>query len=67
MTVEDWIIRGGSEIGTNRATPDIDLGVTAWQFQTHRFDAVMIVGGFEAFVALGQLTKVRFHRNFEEI
>ncbi|PRP84077.1 6-phosphofructokinase (predicted) [Planoprotostelium fungivorum] len=59
MDVEDWIIRGGSEIGTNRATPDMDLGTTAYMFQKHKFDAVMIVGGFEAFVALGQLTKAR--------
>jgi len=59
MGVEDWIIRGGSEIGTNRATPDIDLGTTAYQFQKHKFDAVMIIGGFEAFVALGQLARAR--------
>eukprot|EP01117_Protostelium_nocturnum_P009250 TRINITY_DN330_c0_g1_i1.p1 TRINITY_DN330_c0_g1~~TRINITY_DN330_c0_g1_i1.p1 ORF type:complete len:968 (+),score=198.85 TRINITY_DN330_c0_g1_i1:303-3206(+) len=59
MTVDDWIIRGGSEMGTNRDTPDIDMGMTAFSFQKHKFDALLIIGGFEAFTALGQLTKAR--------
>jgi 6-phosphofructokinase 1 len=59
MGVDGWTMRGGSEIGTNRDLPDIDLGMTAYQFQKHRFDALMIIGGFEAFTALGQLNAAR--------
>lgn len=59
MNVDGWTMRGGSEIGTNRDTPDIDLGMTAYQFQKHKFDALMIIGGYEGFVALNQLYKAR--------
>lgn len=59
MDVDGWTMRGGSEIGTNRDTPDIDLGMTAYQFQKHRFDALMIIGGYEGFTALHQLYKAR--------
>lgn len=59
MDVDGWTMRGGSEIGTNRDTPDIDLGMTAYQFQKHRFDALMIIGGYEGFASLGQLYKGR--------
>ncbi|BFZ61228.1 6-phosphofructokinase, alpha subunit [Saitoella coloradoensis] len=59
IDVDGWEIRGGSEIGTNRSTPDIDLGLAAWAFQKHRFDGLLIIGGFEAFTALGQLRRAR--------
>lgn len=59
MDVDGWTMRGGSEIGTNRDTPDIDLGMTAYQFQKHKFDALMIIGGYEAFAALAQLYRGR--------
>lgn len=59
MDVDGWTMRGGSEIGTNRDTPDIDLDMTAHQFQEHKFDALMLIGGYEAFTALSQLYKAR--------
>lgn len=59
MDTDGWTMRGGSEIGTNRALPDMDLGYLAWLFQKYRFDALMIVGGFEAYTALCQLEESR--------
>lgn len=55
-----WQSRGGSEIGTNRNTPeDADIGMIAYYFQKYQFDGVIIVGGFEAFVSLHQLERAR--------
>lgn len=61
LRVDSWMTRGGSELGTNRATPDIDLGACAAQFQKHRFDALFLIGGFEAFKALLILEEARQH------
>lgn len=55
-----WQSRGGSEIGTNRVTPeDADIGMIAYYFQKYKFDGLIIVGGFEAFVSLHQLERAR--------
>ncbi|EEB05588.1 6-phosphofructokinase [Schizosaccharomyces japonicus yFS275] len=59
LDVDEWCIRGGSEIGTNRDTPDLDMGLTAFKFQQYQIDALLIVGGFEAFTALSQLEQAR--------
>lgn len=55
-----WQSRGGSEIGTNRETPDeADIGMIAYYFQKYSIDGLIIVGGFEAFVSLRQLENAR--------
>ncbi|KAK9360625.1 phosphofructokinase-domain-containing protein [Lipomyces starkeyi] len=59
LDVDNWVIRGGSEIGTNRNLPDVDLGMVAYYFQKYSFDGLMIVGGFEAFISLYQLEQAR--------
>ncbi|CAE6465198.1 unnamed protein product [Rhizoctonia solani] len=59
LRVDNWMTRGGSELGTNRTLPDIDLGAVASKFQRHHFDALFMVGGFEAFSALLILEKGR--------
>ncbi|KAK9464632.1 6-phosphofructokinase [Lipomyces arxii] len=59
LDVENWVIRGGSEIGTNRNLPDVDIGMVAYYFQKYAFDGLMIVGGFEAFLSLYQLEEAR--------
>ncbi|KAG8763560.1 6-phosphofructokinase, alpha subunit [Ceratobasidium sp. 423] len=59
LRVDNWMTRGGSELGTNRALPNIDLGAVASKFQGHRFDALFMIGGFEAFSALLILEKGR--------
>jgi 6-phosphofructokinase 1 len=52
LRVDNWTTRGGSELGTNRTLPDVDLGAVAAKFQTHGFDALFLIGGFEAFSSL---------------
>ncbi|KAF8905050.1 6-phosphofructokinase [Gymnopilus junonius] len=61
LGVDAWMARGGSELGTNRALPSIDIGGIAAKFQMHRFDAVLLIGGFEGFSALLQLEEGRQH------
>lgn len=52
LRVDNWMTRGGSELGTNRTLPNIDLGAVASKFQRHQFDGLFMIGGFEAFSAL---------------
>ncbi|KAG7843347.1 hypothetical protein KL942_000443 [Ogataea angusta] len=60
LQIEGWASLGGSEIGTNRKTPEqADLGMVAYEFDKHKFDGLVLVGGFEAFVSLNQLEKAR--------
>jgi 6-phosphofructokinase 1 len=61
LGVDTWMARGGSELGTNRTLPDVDLGAVAAKFQEHNFQALMIIGGFEAFNALLILEEGRKH------
>ncbi|KAH9995808.1 6-phosphofructokinase [Russula vinacea] len=49
LGVDNWTVRGGSELGTNRTLPDIDLGEVASKFQEHHIQALLVIGGFEAF------------------
>lgn len=55
LGVDSWMPRGGSELGTNRKLPSIDLGAVAAKFQEHEINAFMMIGGFEAFSALLEL------------
>ena len=60
LEVEGWISRGGSEIGTNRDLPSkVGLGETADCFREWKFDALFIIGGFEAFTALTEMRRAR--------
>lgn len=60
LEIEGWASVGGSEIGTNRATPsETDLGMISYYFEKYQFDGLMIVGGFEAFISLNELQKAR--------
>lgn len=62
LKVDSWMTRGGSELGTNRATPDADsLGDIASKFQKHRIDGLFMIGGFEAFTALLTIEEARKH------
>lgn len=55
-----WQSRGGSELGTNRSTPEqSDIGLIAYYFQKYQFDGLILVGGFEAFESLHQLESAR--------
>jgi 6-phosphofructokinase 1 len=57
--VDSWVSMGGSELGTNRHLPENDLGNIACQFQKYGISALVIIGGFEAFVSIMQLSKNR--------
>lgn len=59
LDVEGWMSKGGSEIGTNRVLPSEDLPKTAECFGLYQFDALFLIGGFEAFTAVSELRKAR--------
>ncbi|KAG6374484.1 phosphofructokinase domain-containing protein [Boletus reticuloceps] len=59
LGVDSWTPRGGSELGTNRTLPDVDLGAVASRFQEHNLHGLMLIGGFEAFNALLVLNNAR--------
>lgn len=59
IDVDPWVNEGGSEIGTNRALPSTDLKKTAECFELYKFDALLLIGGFEAFTAASELRKGR--------
>ena len=61
LRVDNWMTRGGSELGTNRMLPDVDIGAVAAQFQKYRFDAFFLIGGFEGFKSLLVLDNARQH------
>nr|XP_019047124.1 6-phosphofructokinase [Kwoniella bestiolae CBS 10118]OCF26054.1 6-phosphofructokinase [Kwoniella bestiolae CBS 10118] len=52
LRVDTWTTRGGSELGTNRTLPSVDLGSVAAGFQRHALDGLLVIGGFEAFHSL---------------
>jgi 6-phosphofructokinase 1 len=59
LGVDGWTARGGSELGTNRTLPDVDLGAVASRFQEHNLHALLLIGGFEAFNAVLILDNAR--------
>jgi hypothetical protein len=59
LHVDEWATRGGSELGTSRKLPDIDLGGVAKGFEKHKLDGLLIIGGFEAFSSMLVLEKGR--------
>ncbi|KAL2367618.1 6-phosphofructokinase [Blastomyces gilchristii SLH14081] len=56
---DTWVNEGGSEIGTNRGLPSEDFEKVAECFELYNFDALFVIGGFEAFTAVSQLRKAR--------
>ncbi|KAL3965050.1 hypothetical protein ACCO45_002054 [Purpureocillium lilacinum] len=60
LEVDGWASKGGSEIGTNRELPsDSGMDLIADLIEQYGFDALFIVGGFEAFHSVAQLRKAR--------
>ncbi|KAK5441428.1 6-phosphofructokinase, alpha subunit, partial [Exophiala xenobiotica] len=59
IDVEDWANEGGSELGTNRGLPSEDMAKTAHCFEIYRFEALFIIGGFEAFASACQIRNNR--------
>ncbi|GAA5881630.1 hypothetical protein JCM1840_004225 [Sporobolomyces johnsonii] len=59
LRVDQWTTRGGSELGTNRTLPDIDMEGVAAKLAEYRIDSLLIIGGFEGMVAVNQLELAR--------
>jgi 6-phosphofructokinase 1 len=59
MEIDSLVVEGGSAFGTNRIQPGDDLGLCAFQLQKHNIQALLVIGGFEAFTALAQLAEAR--------
>ncbi|PHH63991.1 hypothetical protein CDD81_5096 [Ophiocordyceps australis] len=60
LEVDSWASKGGSEIGTNRELPsESGMELIANLIEQYQFDALFIVGGFEAFHSVSQLRLAR--------
>lgn len=59
LDADAWVNEGGSEIGTNRGLPSADIKTTAECFELYKFDALFVIGGFEAFTAVSEMRRAR--------
>ncbi|KAL2209172.1 6-phosphofructokinase [Sarocladium strictum] len=60
LEVDSWASKGGSEIGTNRELPsESGMELVANLIEQYEFDALFLVGGFEAYHSVSQLLKGR--------
>ncbi|XP_041927948.1 ATP-dependent 6-phosphofructokinase, platelet type-like isoform X2 [Alosa sapidissima] len=63
--VGGWTGQGGSLLGTKRTLPAKHIDKIAEQMRIHRINALLVIGGFEAFEAVLQLVEARWrHREF---
>lgn len=56
---EDWVVEGGSNLGTNRSLPSQNIGICAWQLQRFQIQSLIVVGGFEGYTAVNELADAR--------
>ncbi|XP_076014934.1 ATP-dependent 6-phosphofructokinase, platelet type-like isoform X1 [Genypterus blacodes] len=59
--VGGWTGQGGSLLGTKRTLPGKHLDKIAEQMRIHNINAMLVIGGFEAFESLLQLLEARGH------
>nr|WAN07821.1 phosphofructokinase [Strongylocentrotus intermedius] len=59
MDVSDWVRQGGSLLGTNRTTPKKDMAVVAEKIKKYDIHALLMVGGFEAYMSAIQMLEAR--------
>ncbi|PVU85225.1 hypothetical protein BB561_006974 [Smittium simulii] len=59
MQVDLWTVEGGSKLGMNRDQPTLNMGAVAYQLQKNSINAIMLIGGFEAYTALISLSEKR--------
>ncbi|XP_032018846.1 ATP-dependent 6-phosphofructokinase, platelet type [Hylobates moloch] len=57
--VGGWTGQGGSILGTKRVLPGKYLDEIATQMRTHSINALLIIGGFEAYLGLLELSAAR--------
>ncbi|XP_072296651.1 ATP-dependent 6-phosphofructokinase, platelet type-like isoform X2 [Eucyclogobius newberryi] len=63
--VGGWTGQGGSLLGTKRTLPGKHLGQIAEQMRVYNINALLVIGGFEAFESLHQLYEARSqHQEF---
>jgi 6-phosphofructokinase 1 len=62
--VAGWVGQGGAFLGTKRTLPQCHLKEVAARFKEFKIQALLIIGGFEAYHACGQLVDAR--TQFEE-
>ncbi|KAF0383479.1 6-phosphofructokinase [Gigaspora margarita] len=58
LDVDDWASKGGSELGTTKTEAD-SLELIACQLQKQGINALLLIGGFEAYSSLIKLSKAR--------
>nr|XP_033787425.1 ATP-dependent 6-phosphofructokinase, platelet type isoform X4 [Geotrypetes seraphini] len=63
--VGGWIGQGGSLLGTKRTLPAKYLDEIADQIRTHNINALLVIGGFEAYLGLLELSVAR--KKYEEL
>jgi 6-phosphofructokinase 1 len=61
LRVDTWTTLGGSELGTNRTLPSVDIGQVAAAFKRHNIDCLLVIGGFESFHSVLILEQNRAH------
>jgi 6-phosphofructokinase 1 len=59
MSVDGWIGKAGSELGTNRSLPVKQIGMVAYQMQRFDIQGLIVVGGFESLTSMTQLYEAR--------
>ncbi|KAF9585607.1 6-phosphofructokinase, alpha subunit [Lunasporangiospora selenospora] len=59
MDVDGWMSQGGSELGTNRDQPSLDLGMVSYQLQKFNIHSLLLIGGFEAYTACLEMYNAR--------
>ncbi|KAF7221926.1 ATP-dependent 6-phosphofructokinase, platelet type isoform X4 [Nothobranchius furzeri] len=59
--VGGWTGQGGSLLGTKRTLPGKHLDKIAEQMRIHNINALLVIGGFEAFESLLELYEARAH------
>uniref|UniRef100_A0A3B3CFI0 ATP-dependent 6-phosphofructokinase n=1 Tax=Oryzias melastigma TaxID=30732 RepID=A0A3B3CFI0_ORYME len=59
--VGGWTGQGGSLLGTKRTLPAKHLAKIAEQMRIHNINALLVIGGFEAFESLLELYEARAH------
>ncbi|KAI9524261.1 hypothetical protein NQZ68_019722 [Dissostichus eleginoides] len=57
--VGGWTGQGGSLLGTKRTLPGKHLDKIAEQIKIHNINALLVIGGFEAYVGLLELSEAR--------
>ncbi|XP_043200874.1 ATP-dependent 6-phosphofructokinase-like isoform X4 [Amphibalanus amphitrite] len=57
--VTGWVPQGGAFLGTKRTLPQKYMSQVAARFKEHKIQALLVIGGFEAYLTLLQLCDAR--------